>query len=226
MKKNLVLGSLFILPIVAYLFFASGIYNFAHLPVITTGVDEVAPFTLSEIKQDNAATTPLRFKDHITLLAYVGDQLKANIGYTANINLTIYKYFQEYEEFQMVCIVGSNNEAQIANLKTELSRVTDVSKFRFVALDREDAQTHFESLQAPFGLGSDGSSPFVFVIDREGSMRSRNDDAKKQNNFGYDLTQPVEMGYLKDDIKILLAEYRRALKKNNNASPELEYRPQ
>ena len=38
MKKNIVLFVLFILPIVAYLFFASGVNSFTKLPTITPKV--------------------------------------------------------------------------------------------------------------------------------------------------------------------------------------------
>lgn len=226
MKKKLVLISLFVLPIVVYLFFASGIYNFAQLPVITTHVKSIDDFALSEIKSVATDTTAFTLNDRVTILGYLGDQLQQNIGYTANLNLTIYKYFQEYEDFQMVFLINKNNEAQIQELKEELARVTDVDKFRFAVVTKVQATTHFESLKTPLALIEDSSSPFVFIIDKTHNLRSRNDDAKKQNDYGYDITQAVETGYLKDDIKVVLAEYRRALKKNNNASPELEYRPQ
>ena len=38
MKKNIVLFILFIFPIVAYLFFASGVNSFTKLPIITPKV--------------------------------------------------------------------------------------------------------------------------------------------------------------------------------------------
>ena len=40
-KKFLVLGILFIFPLVIYLFFASGINNFARLPILTEEVSEI-----------------------------------------------------------------------------------------------------------------------------------------------------------------------------------------
>ena len=41
LKKYLVLGILFIFPIVVYLFFATGVNNFAKLPVLTKSIDTV-----------------------------------------------------------------------------------------------------------------------------------------------------------------------------------------
>ena len=51
MKKYIVLTILFILPLVAYLFFASGVNNFAKLPVIKQNVDNISNY--SKIGFDN-----------------------------------------------------------------------------------------------------------------------------------------------------------------------------
>lgn len=223
MKKKLVLIALFVLPIVAYLFFASGIYNFANLPLRSSNVADVAAMSSQEYKAVQTANVPLTFKDHITLVGYLGDALKDNPGYTANLNLMIFKYFERYDDFQLVLFVNPGNEVVIESLKTELARIFDVSKMRFVVTSKEQANTHFESLQTGLSLMSDGGHPDVFVVDKALSLRSGHDE-KKANIYGYDFTQAVEMGYLKDDVKILLAEYRLALKKNNNASPKIEQR--
>lgn len=61
MKKAFVLVVLFILPIVAYLFFASGINHFGKLPVLTEQVQDVRGI-------DNTVT----FKDKITVLGFLG----------------------------------------------------------------------------------------------------------------------------------------------------------
>ena len=42
MKKAFVLIVLFIFPVVAYLFFASGVHNFGRLPVLTKNVKDVS----------------------------------------------------------------------------------------------------------------------------------------------------------------------------------------
>ena len=41
-KKKIVLGVLFIFPLLVYLFFASGKNNFAKLPVLTADIIEIA----------------------------------------------------------------------------------------------------------------------------------------------------------------------------------------
>ncbi len=224
MKKKLVLIALFVLPVVAYLFFSSGVYNFAKLPIKTDKVADVDQFALREIKIPELSTDEtLTLKDRVSLVGYLGDQLKGNVGYTANLNLMVYKYFVKYEDFQLILFVNPGSEKAISDLKVELGRIFDVSKMRFIAVSKEKARAHFRSLGTGLDLTPDGDHPDVFIIDRARALRAGHDE-KKLNAFGYDFTQAVEMGYIKDDIKILLAEYRLALKKNNNASPELEQR--
>lgn len=221
MRKKLVLVALFVLPIVAYLFFASGIYNFANLPLVTDNVSDISQFSEQEFKIGETVASPLTLHNHITLIGYLGDNLKKNTGYTANLNLMIFKYFERYDDFQMILFANKGSEDAIDDLKTELSRIFDVSKMRFIITTQEEARSHFKSLSTTLNLMSDGGHPDVFVIDKSRSLRSGHEE-KKANIYGYDFTQAVEMGYLKDDVKILLAEYRLALKKNNNASPKIE----
>ncbi|WP_405211035.1 hypothetical protein [Dokdonia sp. Asnod2-E02] len=223
MKKKLVLVSLFVLPIVAYLFFASGVYNFANLPLVTEKVEDVSRYASQEYKVVQTAEVPLTLNNHITLVGYLGDGLMQNEGYTANLNLMIFKYFERYDDFQMVLFVNKGSEEVVEALKTELARIFDTSKMRFVVATKEQTATHFKSLDTGLSMMSDGGHPNVFLVDKALSLRSGHED-KKANAYGYDFTQAVEMGYLKDDIKILLAEYRLALKKNNNASPKIEQR--
>lgn len=221
MKKKLVLVALFVLPIVAYLFFASGIYNFANLPLLTEDVENISHFSNQEFKTVQTAEAPLSLDNRITLVAYLGDGLKNNTGYTANLNLMIFKYFERYDDFQMVLFANQGSEQAIDDLKTELARIFDVSKMRFVVTTKEQISEHFASLKTGLNLMSDAGHPDVFVIDKARSLRSGHEE-KKANIYGYDFSQAVEMGYLKDDVKILLAEYRLALKKNKNASPKIE----
>lgn len=224
MKKKLVLIALFVLPVVAYLFFSSGVYNFAKLPMKTVKVANVDQFALREIKVADLTTDePLTLEGRVSLVGYLGDQLKSNLGYTANLNLMVYKYFERYEDFQLILFVNPGNEKAITDLKIELGRIFNVSKMRFIAVSKEKARAHFKSLGTGLDLTPGGDHPDVFIIDRARALRAGHDE-KKPNEFGYDFTQAVEMGYIKDDIKILLAEYRLALKKNNNASPEIEQR--
>jgi hypothetical protein len=224
MKKKLVLIALFVLPIVTYLFFTTSVANFSSLPIITTGVEDIAKYDVKEVDTPFNDTVTLQLKDKVSIIGYLGDQLKTNVGYTANLNLTIFKYYQGFSEFQMIFFVNPGSEAQVEEVKESLARVTDVTKLRFVEATPEQARSHFDGLKTPYAADMNGYSPFVFVVDKELNVRSRNDDLKKLNDYGYDLTQAVEMGYLKEDIMVVLAAYRLALRKNKNATAKIEQR--
>ena len=73
MKKSIVLFILFVLPIVAYLFFASGINSFTKLPVITP---EIADF--GDWKSLNGEKVSLDNK--ITILGFSGLDVLKNRG--------------------------------------------------------------------------------------------------------------------------------------------------
>ena len=58
----------------------------------------------------------------------------------------------------------------------------------------------------------------AFIIDKEGKLRGRTDDKDSANGklYGYNMQSVAELNNkMKDDVKVVLAEYRLALKKNN-----------
>ena len=67
-KKYLVLGMLFIFPLVVYLFFASGINNFARLPILTEQVQDVQDWT-------PLRATPNKFDGMISIVGFWGSDL-------------------------------------------------------------------------------------------------------------------------------------------------------
>ena len=83
-KKFVILGILFLLPITAYLFFSSGINHFAKLPVLTQNVLEIDQF-----KTEKGASKLL--KDHITILCFFGNNLELSKANAFNLAHKIYK---------------------------------------------------------------------------------------------------------------------------------------
>ena len=73
LKKYVVLGILFVFPIVIYLFFASGINNFAKLPVLTENLPEIT--TWETLRGDS-----IQFQDHITVIGFWGNDLDDKKG--------------------------------------------------------------------------------------------------------------------------------------------------
>ena len=205
MKKTFVLVVLFILPLVAYLFFASGVNNFGRLPVLTEKVPEPSNF-----EGDNSLA------DKITILGFLGSNIEDRKGNAFNLNQKIYKRFSEFKDFQFLMIVPKGNEAATASLKEELGALSEVDKWNFAFGNESEIQTFFKSLKTNVELGPDLSTPYVFIIDKDRNLRGRNDDEDEGVKYGFNTTSVAELNNkMEDDVKIILAEYRLALKKNN-----------
>ena len=192
------------LPLVAYLFFASGINNFAKLPILEKDILNVDTF--SEKTFDNK----------ISILIFLGNNIQKKKGDILNLNQKIYKRFYEFNDFQFIALGPIEIKKQIEDLVGQLSTGTntEMTKWFFLFQDSEDTKNIFKSLRTNLELDEFGGSPYVFIIDKNGYLRGRNDsDGIK---FGYDIRSVAELNnYMVDDIKIILAEYRLALKKNN-----------
>ena len=207
MKKFLVLGILFILPITAYVFFASGKDNFAKLPVLTPSVNE-----LVEFKTTDGAS--VRFKDHITVLGFFGKNLLDNKGNAFNLAHKIYKKNHGFQDFQMVILLPEGSQEQSKELLAELNKIADTEQWKFVFGPSEEVQKVFGSLGSDYALDSNLASPYVFIIDKDGSLRGRDDDEDQGLLYGFNSTDIAEINNkMNDDIKVVLAEYRLELKK-------------
>ncbi|WP_072303454.1 hypothetical protein [Cellulophaga fucicola] len=205
MKKTFVMVVLFILPIVAYLFFASGIHNFGRLPVLTPKVGELTSFS-----------TDAQLKNKITILGFLGNNVDQQKGTAFNLNQKIYKHFFEFKDFQFVMIVGKGQEQAVENLKKELAVLADIKNWKFVYGDKDQIQSFYSQLKTDITLKDDLSTPYVFIIDKDLSLRGRTDDEDEGTKYGFNTISVAELNNkMEDDVKIILAEYRMALKKNN-----------
>lgn len=205
MKKTFVLVVLFILPIVAYLFFASGVNNFGRLAVLTEGIPEL-----------NFEDSTIKFEQKITVLGFLGRQVETKKGNAFNLNQKIYKRFHEFNDFQFVMVLPFGTEEKVADLKAELSNLADVAKWKFVYADDKAIKTLFANLKSDIKLEDDLSTPYVFIIDKDRSLRGRTEDEDDGTKFGFNTTSVADLNNkMEDDVKIILAEYRLALKKNN-----------
>ena len=202
MKKYIVLSVLFVLPLVVYLFFASGVNNFAKLPIVTNTVVDVAEFSDEQ------------FKDKITIIGFLGNDISLKKGSALNLNQKIYKRFHGFEDFQFLMVQPQGTEKECQQLVDELSRSTqvDTKGWKFVFLDPVQIQLVFDRLNTPPSLDENLGSPYVFIIDKGVALRGRDDN----DNVGYDARSVADIhNNMVDDVKVILAEYRLALKKYN-----------
>ena len=206
--KKFVLGILFVFPLVVYLFFASGKNNFAKLPILTKGVHEIE--NLKFLVDQNPA-----LKNHITIMGNWGGSLENKQAEALNLNEKIYKRFYEFADFQFVFFVNQDRLLEVDRLKKTLKEGvgTDLSKWNFIPASNEEIQRHFNSLQTPIELNNDGSTPYVFIIDKDLNLRGRNDDEDSGTLYGFDARSVAQINKkMIDDVKVILAEYRLALK--------------
>ena len=97
-KKFLVLGILFVFPLVIYLFFASGINNFARLPVLTEEVNDIESWP-------TLAGENHQFEGMISVVGFWGSDLALRKADAFNLNQKIYKRFYAFNDFQFVMVV-------------------------------------------------------------------------------------------------------------------------
>lgn len=209
MKKYIVLGVLFLLPITAYLFFSSGVNNFAKLPTLTSNVDEV-----SEVH--STGTTSVRFQGNISVVLFLGSDLKGKFGNIFNLAHKIYKPFYEFEDLQFVLLLDTSSKVFEEELLTELEKISDTKKWKFVYTDATALNVMYRSFETNVPLDKKQSSPLAFILDKEANLRGRDDDKDQGLVYGYDTSSVATLNEkMKDDMKVLLAEYRMELKKNN-----------
>jgi len=209
MKKFLVLGILFALPITAYLFFASGKNNFARLPVLTENVTDISGM---ETNTDSV----LSFDEHITVVAFFGSDLEKIKGNTFNLDKKILEKYYDFDDFQFVLILPSETKEDTGNFIEEFKKISESSKWKIAYATSEEIETIFESFASPHKLDQDQYTPYVYIVDKDRNLRGRDDDEEHGELYGYDSRDVAELNNkMNDDVKVILAEYRLALKRNN-----------
>jgi hypothetical protein len=211
-KKFLVLGILFVFPLVIYLFFASGVNNFAHLPILTEEVNDI-------IEWPSLKGERHQFDGNISIVGFWGNDLKLRKGDAFNLNQKIYKRFYQFDDFQFVMVVEKDHEEVIEQILVELQAgaATDLSKWKFIFGSKDEIQALFDSFQTDVKLNEKKSTSTVFIVDRVKKLRGRDDDEEVGTLYGYNTSSVAELNKkMTDDVKVILAEYRLALKKNNS----------
>lgn len=210
MKKYIVLFILFVLPIVAYLFFATGVNQFTTLPVITPKVSEMGPW-----KSLSGQTIQLEGK--ITVLGFTGYDIRKHRSNLFNLNQQVYERYHKFHDLQFVYVCPESTRAEIVEIQEKFSALTDMTDWHFVFAPDQDIRDFYNGLGVKSIIGDDLGTPNVFLIDKAMKLRGRNDPEEYLE--GYNTIHPsVLKNEMLDDFKILIYEYKAALKKNNNAT--------
>ncbi len=174
-------------------------------PSLTENVEDISTL-------DNSVT----LQDKITILGFWARDAELKKGNAFNLNQKIYKRFYEFNDFQMVMVMPMGTDSVVQEIKNELNNLTDASNWKFMFAEDKDIQNFFNSLQTDVLLDDNMGTPYVFIIDKDKNLRGRTDDEDEGTKYGFNTTSVAELNNkMEDDVKIILAEYRLALKKNN-----------
>lgn len=214
MKKFWVLFSLFILPLVFYLFLSKGIYKYANLPVLTENVLDVSDISSKE------AT----FQDRLTVVCFLGNDMNTAKGSLFNLNQTVYKRYYQKPYFQMVAIIPEGKELAYKSAIEELSAFTDIKNWKFIYASPLAIETIFRSFKTPFSLNENLYSENAFIIDRELRLRGRKDDEDTADGklYGYNMKSVSTLkNKMKDDIAIIYYQLKKSAEKEKRRKRDI-----
>lgn len=215
MKNKLVLISLFILPIAIYLVFSTASHNSLFLPTISKNNLDI-PSEWSSLDGN-----PLSMKGKITILGFVGENVIENRGNFFNLNQKIYNKYKGFKDFQMIMVVPKGNEKKCQQIIDELAPITgEMTGWKLAFSTPDSIQDFYDSYKLIGQLDEKKGTPAVIIVDKELNHRGRKGKNKKgEDEFkeSYNTISAADLhNEMTDDVKIILREYRLALKKNKN----------
>ena len=213
MKKNIVLFVLFILPIVAYLFFASGVNSYTKLPVITSKTADFGNW-------ESLSGKKISLDSKVTILGFGGTELLKNRGNVYNLNQKVYQRYHGFKDLQFVYLCPLGTEKDAERIVKALGTYTEVNQWQFVFASPETISAYHKQLHLVDKLDANLGTSMIYILDKERNLRGRKD--RNDYKEGYDTFHPAELSNeMLDDFKVILYEYRAAMKKNNNASRKI-----
>lgn len=215
MKKFWILFSLFILPLIFYIFLSKGIYRYSNLPILTENVTELNSFS---------TTTGTTFSTNLNVICFLGDDVNIAKGSLFNLNQTIYKRYYEKPYFQAIAILPKGTETEYKSIIEEFSAFTDISKWNFLYLNKSDIELLFNSFQTPFQLNENFYSPYAFIVDMNLNLRGRKDDDDTEDGklYGYNMQSvSILKNKMKDDIDIIYYQLKKSAEKEARRKREI-----
>lgn len=221
-KRNLILGILFFLPVIFLLFLYPAQHHYNTLDIVKTNVSDLDGFA-SETNE------PTILKGHITVLGFLGVHPLENVIAASNIKELVYDKFKGFKKFQVVIAVPKGTQHEVEELKKEIHSYEDLTYWHFVFADETAIQQLFESLDSGNAtLDSNLATNNIFIVDKDLSQRGRVDDrtdnelaSKKpiHNLVSYNSIEVAEIkNKMSEDMRILFTEYRQRRKGNFDSS--------
>jgi len=220
-KKPIILGILFLLPVIFLLFLYPSTHNYNPLDIVKGDIQELSDFkSISEVN--------VQLENQITVLGFLGNNPNQEALTALNLKELIYDKFQGFKKFQVVIIVSDKAEESTKLLKKELNQYKELKYWRFVFGTEEEINKMYNTLRVEETLNPNLATEEVFIIDKERHQRGRLDDREdneKEKNipaFGMYSYNCIEVAELKnkmsEDMRILFTEYRQKRKGNFNST--------
>lgn len=213
MKNKMVLIGLFIFPIVTYLIFASAKHNSLFLSTLSKNNKEI-PVSFHSFTGEKVV-----LKDKITVLGFIGSDIENVKGNLFNLNQKIYNKYYGFKDFQIVIVAPEGTESELQANLLELKRITeDMNGWKIVFSQPEEIEAYYKSFNLKEPIDANMGSPNVIIIDKDLNHRGRKGKNKKgeeEYRDSYNTVSAADLhNEMTDDVKIILREYRLALKKN------------
>jgi len=214
-KKNIVLGILFFLPVMFLLFLFPAKHNYNALDTVEANVLEITAFK-------DYHKEKITLQENITVLNFLGKNPMENSVAILNLSQMIYGKFKGFKRFQIVSLVPNGLEDEVDKLKNEIGKYDDLKYWKFVYGHTQDIQKVYASLGEVSNLNENLSSDTVYIIDKERNLRGRLDDRTEkelEKDVNYDcISVDVLKNKMSDDLRVLFTEYRQKRKGNFDSS--------
>lgn len=220
-KKTIILGILFFLPVIFLLFLFPSKHNYNPLDIVNSNVAEVSAFTAE--KGENVF-----LENNITVLGFFGLKPMEKVTVALNLKELIYNKFKGFKKFQILILVPNEAREEVKQLQQELLKYDELKYWHFAYGDKQSITSVFKSLKAKKDLDENFATNQVFIIDKKRNQRGRIDDRldkeieKEKTLYGlnsYDCIQVAEIkNKMSEDLRILFTEYRQKRKGTFNST--------
>ena len=220
-SKWVVLGILFLLPVIFLLFLYPSTNNYSTLDIVQESVSELDSLNF----MDNNSTT---LENNITILNFLGDDPENRLTSVLNLKELVYDKFKGFKKFQIVTISSKNSEYELKKVKKKIIQSDELKYWFFANTDLKNYRNIFKSLRSKNDLDSLNYTTQVFIVDKLKNQRGRiddRDDDQIENDskiiglYSYNSILVSEIKKkMNDDIRILFTEYRQKRKGNFNSN--------
>lgn len=220
-KKGIILGVLFFLPVIFLLFLYPSTHNYNTLDVVNDNVLELSSFQTEDFKD-------VVLEGNLTIVSFLGRNPMEKMTAVLNLKELVYDKFKGFKKFQMVSLFPYGAENQVAEMKKELMKYDVLDYWKFVYADDKAISNMHHSLLSKYDLDYNLSTEEVYIVDKVRAQRGRLDDRsdseleQEKPVYGLPSYNCIEVAELKnkmsEDLRILFTEYRQKRKGNFDSS--------